>query len=41
MGEDKSTHILKMRRERSLRTAITDGGEQKHTHPRDEQTKGV
>ena len=64
MGEDKSTHILKMRRQRgsesskhrwrrtkdalardegtkgSLRTANTDGGGQKHTHPRGEETKG-
>ena len=37
MGEDKTTHSLEMR---SLRTANTDGGGQKHTLARDEETKG-
>ena len=41
MGEDKSTHFLEMRRQRrSLRTASTDEGGQRHTLARDEEIKG-
>ena len=37
MGQDKSTHFLVTKR--GLRTVNTDGGEQKHTPTRDEETK--
>ena len=41
MGEEKSTYFLEMRRQRGgLRTANTDGGGQKHTLSRDEETNG-
>ena len=41
MGDNKSTHLLEMRRQRGgLRTANTDGGGQKHALPRDKETKG-
>ena len=41
MGQDKSTYMLEMRRQRGgLRTANTDGAGQKHTLARDEETKG-
>ena len=39
--KDKSTHELEMRRPKGgLRTANTDGREQKHAHTRDEEIKG-
>ena len=42
MGEDKSTHILEMKRQREgLRTANTDRERQKHPPTRNEETKEV
>ena len=40
MREDENTHLLKMRRKSGLKTGNTDEEGQKHTLPRDEETKG-